>query len=146
MSSNKAPINALTFLLMNSRLLANKKNSFIENFHERDTDLSVVIETWLMEDAGLLMDGSVKLELGERTGAIHCGRSGGRRGGCVGIFYRTSRMKVLDTTPKDNPHEIVVGLCTLRGTSRKVVCIGAYLTTALDVASVEAFLDPGICE
>ena len=131
----------LFFNLTNARSLAPKIDSFVENFHERDTDLCVVTEMWLTEDAGLLADGSVDLRLRECIGALHCGRGGGRRGGGVGIFYRLARMSVVDISPKDNPHEIAVALCSLRGTSRKIVCIGAYLTTALDEASAEIFLD-----
>ena len=103
-------------------------------------DLCVVTETWLYEGSGLLLDGSVDLQLGEGIGTLHCGRSN-RRGGGVGIFYRSSRVKVVDITPEDNPHEICVGLCSLRGTSRKVLCLGAYLSTALDRQESEQFLE-----
>ena len=127
--------------MTNARSLAPKTDSFVENFTERNIDLCVVTETWLTEGAGLLSDGSVDLRLGEGIGTIHCLRPGGRRGGGVGIFYRSSRLRVIDITPPDNPHEICVGLCSLRGTSRKIVCIGAYLTTALDPASAECFLE-----
>ena len=50
-------------------------------------------------------------------------------------------MKVLDITPRNNPHELCSVICSLHGTSRKIICIGAYLTTALDQASAEIFLE-----
>ena len=134
------PITTFNFLLTNARSLAPKIDSFVENFHERDTDLCVVTETWLNEGSGLLQDGSVDLGLGEGIGAAHCGRRIGERGGGVGIFYRTSKMKIVDITPTDNPHEIVAVLCSLRGTAKKILCIGAYLTTALTQPQSEVFL------
>ena len=60
-STDSVNVNAFTLLLTNARSLAPKINSFVENFHERDTDFCVVTETWLMEDAGLLADSSVCL-------------------------------------------------------------------------------------
>ena len=59
----------------------------------------------------------------------------------MGVFYRTSRVKVVDITPKDNPHEVIVGLCSLRGTSRKMIRIGDYRTTAIGLEELEVFLD-----
>ena len=50
-------------------------------------------------------------------------------------------MKVVDVSPKNNPHKIVATLCTLQGTSRKILCLGAYLITALDIAGAESFLE-----
>ena len=88
----------------------------------------------------MLRDGLVDLRLGEGVGAIHWGHEG-RRGGGVGIFYRTSRIKAIGITPKENPHEICSALCSLRGTLRKILCIGVYLSTALDVPSAEEYLE-----
>ena len=139
-TNEPSKINAFNFLLTNARSLAPKLDSFVENFQERDIDLAVVTETWLYEGCDLLADGSVDLRLGEGIGALHCGRSG-RRGGGVGVFYRTSRLKVHDITPKDNPHEICASLCSLRGSARKIVCIGVYLITALDEAAAELLLE-----
>ena len=56
--------------------------------------------------AGLLQDGSVGFMLGEGIGALHWGRVG-RRGVVVGLFYRTSRVKAIDITPKENPTRYV---------------------------------------
>ena len=59
----------------------------------------------------------------------------------MAIFYRTSRLRVENITPKDNPHEIVAALCSLRGTSRKILCIGGYLTTGLSESEAEVYLE-----
>ena len=134
-------INNFNFMLTNARSLAPKLDSFIENFNERNIDLSVVTETWLQDNHGLLQDGDVALSLGEGIGAIHRGRPPGMRGGGVGIFYRRSKMKVVDVTPAALRDEIVAALCSVRGVSRKVVCIGAYLTTALDIDGAASFLE-----
>ena len=62
-------------------------------------------------------------------------------GGGVGIFYRSSRLKVVDITAKENQHEVIAVLCSLRGTSRKIICICGYLTTALTTDQSEAYLE-----
>ena len=50
-------------------------------------------------------------------------------------------MKVVDiSTSTVDQHEICTALCSLRGSLRKIICMGAYLTTALDLAGSEAFL------
>ena len=115
--------NKFNFLLTNARSLAPKIDSFIENFEERDVDLCVVTETWLNTASGLLEDEGVDLCLGEGISFFHCGRPVGRRGGGVGVFFRSSRIKAVDITPKDNPHEVCAVLCSLRGTSRKIICL-----------------------
>ena len=139
--NDRVHVNKFTFLLTNARSLAPKIDSLIENFSERDVDLCVVTETWLNDESGLLEDEGVDLSLGEGISTFHCGRPVGRRGGGVGIYTRNSRIKAVDITPKDNVHELCAVLCSLRGTSRKIICIGAYLTTALDVAQAEVFLE-----
>ena len=68
----------------------------------------MVTETWLSEGSGLLADGAVDLRLGEGIGVLHCGRPSGQRGGAVGIFYRSSRLKAMNITPKENKHEILL--------------------------------------
>ena len=129
-------------MLSNARSLAPKIDSFIENFNERDIDLCVITETWLHDEMGILQDDGVPLSLGEGIGVVHAGRPVGRRGGGVGIFFRKSKMKVVDITPSLVSHsEIAVSLCSVRGLSRKIVCVGAYLTTALDERGAEAFLE-----
>ena len=134
--------NKLNFLLTNARSSAPKLDSFIENFQERDIDLCVVSETWLDDgQSGLLQDDGLDLHLGEGISSFHCGRPVGRRGGGVGIFYRSNRVKAVEITPKNNPHEICAVLASLRGTSRKIIVIGAYLTTALTTEQAEVFLE-----
>ena len=110
-------VNKFNFLLTNARSLAPKIDSFVENFEERNIDLCVVTETWCHDGVGLLEDDGVDLRLGEGISSFHCGRSAERRGGGVGIFFRESRIKACEITPKDNPHEICAVLCSLRGLS-----------------------------
>ena len=129
--SDQVHVNKFSFIITNARSLAPKIDSLIENFNERDADLCVVTETWLNEESGLLADDALDLDLGEGITTFHCGRPPGRRGGGVGIFTRNSRVKAIDITPRGNPHEICAVLCSLRGTSRKIICIGAYLTLSL---------------
>ena len=134
-SHSKEEINVFNFMLSNACSLAPKIDSFIENFNERDIDLCVITETWFHDDG-------VPLSLGEGIGVVHAGRPVGRRGGGVGIFFRKCKMKVVDITPSFVSHsEIAVSLCSVRGLSRKIICVGAYLTTALDERGAEAFLE-----
>ena len=79
-TDSKGEINTFNFMLTNARSLAPKLDSFIENFNERNIDLSVVTETWLQDNMGILMDGDVALSLGEGIGVIHRGRPPGMRG------------------------------------------------------------------
>ena len=91
--------------------------------------------------SGLLEDDGLDLRLGEGISSFHWGRRIGQRGGGVGVFYRSSRIKATDVTPKNNPHKVCVVLCSLRGTARKIICIGAYLTTALDDDAAAVYLE-----
>ena len=90
---------------------------------------------------GILLDGDVVLSLGEGIGIVHGGRPMGMRGGGVGIFYQRLKMKVVDITPAGLQDEICVSLCSVRGTSRKMVCVGAYLTMALSDEELALFLE-----
>ena len=133
-------VNKFNFLLTNFRSLAPKIDSLIENFNERDVDVAVVSETWMNSESDLLEDDGVGLNLGEGISSFHCGRPVGRRGGGVGIFTRNSRIKAVDITPKSD-HEVCAVLCSLRGTSRKIIVIGTYLTTALSDDEAGVFLE-----
>ena len=86
-------------MLTNARSLARKVDSLVENFTERNIDLCVVTKAWLHDEQGILQDNGVPLVLGEGIGVVHWGRPLDRRGGGVGIFYRSSKMKVVDITP-----------------------------------------------
>ena len=58
----------------------------------------------------------------------------------MGIFYRQTKMKVVDITPKSTS-EICAALCTIRNCSRKIICIAACHTTALDEEASQLFLE-----
>ena len=82
---------------------------------ERNIDLCVVTETWLHDESGVLMDDATPLSLGEGVGVVHRGRPVRRRGGGVGIFFRQTKMKVVDI--RQGPLLRSVLPCVLSGTA-----------------------------
>ena len=100
--------NKLNIHIWNARSICNKTTVAYDYTLEQDVDILVLTETWLKGDDHVI--------IGEITPAgydfINVPRSTGRRGGGIGVLYKSSlQLSVVpsDTTPTTFEHVRVVG-------------------------------------
>ena len=122
----------LKLLLTNARSLAPKYKSFLTNVEEREIDIAVVTESWLMDGAGL--DEDVRdLELGSGIALVYKNRRAKqgqrRRTACGGVViaYPTKKCKLKERKVGGNVFELVAAEGTVEGVPRKVVIYGIYV-------------------
>ena len=123
--------NELTLINTNARSLAPKVDSLIDCFTELDVDIAVVTETWFREGDDLRED-LRELELGTDIASITRCRdpnaSTGVAHGGVAIMYkkRIGTFKEISITNPEK-YEVLPAIGTLRGSSRKMLVIAAYI-------------------
>ena len=93
-------------------------------------EIGVVTETWLADGHGL-DDDVDDLLLGAGLGMLYRNREANSRGvahGGVAIFYKESSMS-MKAVKLHNPgkYEVVMGVATVKGYSRKLVVVACYL-------------------
>ena len=123
--------NKLTIINTNARSLCPKIDSLVECFEELSVDISIVTETWLkdcQDTSQVLSD----LELGFGLASLTRNRDPnpltGLAHGGVAIIYRkkVGKFKPL-SYPNPENFEVLPAVCSLTGTTRKLVVIAAYV-------------------
>ena len=121
----------LTLINTNARSLAPKIDSLIDCFDEMSVDIAVVTETWFREGQELRQD-LEDLELGAAISTIvRCREPNPTTGvahGGVAILYK-KRIGTFKEIKIDNPerYEVLPAVGTIKGTSRKMIVLAAYL-------------------
>ena len=122
---------ALTIINTNARSLCPKIDSLIDCFSELDVDISIITETWLKDSPQLDQD-LADLEQGAGLSAILLNRApnpttGVSHGGVAVIYKkRIGNFKRISVSNPNN-FEVLPVIGSLRGSSRKIVVIAAYL-------------------
>ena len=127
---------SFTMINTNARSLCPKINSLIDCFEELGVTVGVVTETWLSDGEGL-EDDVQDLAHGAGLGMMYRNRPTNDRGyshGGVAILYQTSAcdFKKLDF-PNPESFEVLVGVGSLPGHSRKIIFVACYLPPGYDV-------------
>ena len=125
-----------TIINTNARSLCPKINSLVDCFEEVGAQLGIVTETWLSDGAGL-EDDVRDFVLGTGLGMLYRNRPNNTRGyshGGVALVFKSSACN-FEELSIDNPddHEVLVGLGTLPGHSRKMVALACYIPPGLSV-------------
>ena len=133
-----------TIINTNARSLCPKINSLVDCFEEVGAQLGIVTETWLSDGAGL-EDDVRDFVLGTGLGMLYRNRPNNTRGyshGGVALVFKSSACN-FEELSIDNPddHEVLVGLGTLPGHSRKMVALAFYIPPGLSVPAGKKCLD-----
>ena len=113
----------------NARSLCPKVNSFIDCFNELDAQLAIVTETWFGDSPRLEQDLD---DLLHATGIAMLTKNrapvGGVSYGGVAIAYRAASVQLQDLRyPNPDCFETIMAAGSMRGHSRKLVVIVAYM-------------------
>ena len=134
--TNNKTVKPITIITTNARSLCPKIDSLVDCMEEMDSAIGMIPETWLADSPSLGTDID---ELRALTGLnlIYRNRdpnSNGVAHGGVAIVFREEAcsMKEIKLDNPDN-YEIVAGLATLPGYSRKMIVLVCYLPPGYDV-------------
>ena len=134
----------LTIINTNARSLCPKIDSMIDYFNELECTFSIITETWMSDGEHLqndirdLQDGAGITMLCKNRQRNHQGVSHGG----VSIWSRDSRARIAPVK-LHNPgnFEVLAGVASLKGHSRKMVIFACYLPPSMDANSSSECLD-----
>ena len=128
----------------NARSLCPKINSLLDYIEEMSATVSIVTETWLT-DGKSLDDDLMDIEGGTGVRLLVRNRRPGARGtshGGVALAFKKDMLELKQIDFRnDDDYEILVGLGSLPGHSRKVIVIGAYIPPNYTQARGQGCLD-----
>ena len=142
--TNVEKLTRLVVLNANARSLCPKINSLLDYIEEMSATVSIVTETWLTD--GLSLDDDLTdIECGTGVGFLVRNRRPGTRGtshGGVAIAFKKGAvdLKKVDFSNEDES-EVIVGLGSLPGHSRKIVVVGVYIPPNYSQARGQSCLD-----
>ena len=129
--------NTLTIINTNARSLCPKLDSLVDCYDELDVDIGIVTETWFRDGPDLdpaLSD----LDLGAGISSITLNREPNQQTGVahggVALLYKKKigNFKKIDF-PNPEKYEVLPVVGSLKGQSRKIVLVAAYIPPNLSV-------------
>ena len=133
---NKRPSASLNFAVTNARSLVPKCESLIDYFRDLDLALAIVCETWFHK-GDTLENFQTKLRSEENICFLNrMRRKTGRNnpGGGVSIAYNESKVVLADFPITRGKYEIICAKGKIKGNTRLLFVIGAYLPPKLKAA------------
>ena len=132
---NKAKYNEICFSLSDARSLANKMDSLVDMFREKDLHFALINETWFQNNKQMKRE-LQDIECAEKIDFICKNR--GRRGGGVAIAFDSALASFKPMAIAGNKFELVGAVGRTKTNMRKCVVFSLYIPPKQTVATTQA--------